>query len=520
MTHDLNNGRNTKKPEKVILLGAGCGRGMLTREGLAALEQAEVLVYDDLIDPSLLAAVPSSCRKIYAGKRSGAHARPQEEIQQILIEEAEKGQLVVRLKGGDSFVFGRGGEEILALKERGIPVTVIPGVSSCIAVPEHFGIPVTHRGSAQSFTVVTGHTAEGTDENYEALANLRGTLVFLMGIRSLQRITERLISFGKDKDTPSAVLTKGFSAEEGRIDGTLGTIAALAEHAPTPGILVVGETAAMDLRPGASSDTMDLRPGADLCRLADSGPLSGCTVTVTGTPGFTERAALVLEKQGARVDLQPCMEILPLPENIPAVPERGWIVFTSANGIRVFFRHLFETGTDLRALARVRFACIGTGTAEALRKQGFQADLIPRHFTAKALGEELGKQISEESVKQQTEIEPVLILRAETGSPALTEELKKLRIPYKDCAVYRTSPLEGMRSREITTDYIVYGSAGCVNASFPVLKPAEGVTPVCIGEYAAKAFREKTGKEPLTAKISTAEGIAEAICADRKEKTL
>ena len=348
----------------VTLVGAGCGPGLITAAGLEAVRQAEVLVYDALLDSALLKEAAAGCEMIPVGKRSGAHSMPQNEISKILCEKAKEGKRVVRLKGGDSFVFGRGGEECLRLKAEGISFSVIPGVTSAVAVPEHFGIPVTHRGAAQSFTVVTGRSGTGEVENYGALAALKGTLVFLMGIRSLQEITERLMENGKDPETPAAVLIKGFSPEEERIDGTLGTIALLAENAPTPGILVVGGTAAMHLgeRPESSG----------------TGTLSGCSAAVAGTKHFAEKTVRRLRELGAEASPAVCMEILPLKENIPETFDGyDWLVFTSANGAGLFFETLRERGTDLRQLGKARFACIGPGTAEHLLRHGFCADLVP-----------------------------------------------------------------------------------------------------------------------------------------------
>ena len=371
----------------VILVGAGCGPGLITAAGLEAVRQAEVLVYDALLDSALLKEAAADCELIPAGKRSGAHSMQQDEISKILCEKAKEGKRVVRLKGGDSFVFGRGGEECLCLEAAGIPFSVIPGVTSAVAVPEHFGIPVTHRGTAQSFTVVTGRSGTGEAEDYGALAALKGTLVFLMGIRSLREITERLMENGKAPDTPAAVLIKGFSPEEERIDGTLGTIASLAENAPTPGILVVGETAAMHL--GERSES------------SGSGPLSGCRAVVAGTRHFAEKTARRLRELGAEASPAVCMEIVPLKENIPKTFEGyDWLVFTSATGTGLFFETLRERGTDLRQLGKARFACIGPGTAEQLLRHGFRADLLPERYTARDLGEALAEVCGQEAERR------------------------------------------------------------------------------------------------------------------------
>ncbi len=231
----------------VLLVGAGPGRGALTLRGLQAIRRAEVLCHDDLIDHGLLSYVPPCCEIVAVGKRHGRHSMEQQEITRLLIRKAQEGRVVVRLKGGDSFVFGRGSEEVLALQENGIAYEVIPGVSSAIAVPEVFGIPVTHRGMAAAFTVVTGHGADGRALDYAALARVPGTLIFLMGMHHIGEITRQLMMHGKTPRTPVAVLCRGMMDGERRIDGPLEHIAALAQDAPTPGILLVGEVAALHM---------------------------------------------------------------------------------------------------------------------------------------------------------------------------------------------------------------------------------------------------------------------------------
>lgn len=236
---------------KVILAGAGCGAyDLITVRGLNAVRDARVLVYDDLIDERLLSHTGESCEKIYVGKRNGKHSMPQEEINALLIAKAKEGKLVVRLKGGDPFVFGRGGEEILALRQAGIEVEEIPGISSAVAVPAASGIPVTHRGISRSFHVITGHGAEGgLTEKMETLAALKGTLIFLMGLGKIKEITEGLISCGKPESTPAAVIRGGFADTAQTIRGCLGDIAAKTKQSGLmpPAVIVIGECAGMDL---------------------------------------------------------------------------------------------------------------------------------------------------------------------------------------------------------------------------------------------------------------------------------
>lgn len=526
--------KNNKSPAasgntgSVTLVGAGCGRGLITLKGFKILQQAEVLVYDDLLDPELLRAAPKDCEILYVGKRFGRHSSRQEEINALLIEKAREGKRVVRLKGGDSFVFGRGGEEILALQKAEIPYAVVPGVSSAIAVPENCGIPVTHRQAARSFTVITGHTAApgqqsdavrmgsaareaesdgsaaweaesdgkavqtstaaigksnsrkiatgkgnaaisedlfgdppGTweGENYEALAKLRGTLVFLMGMHAIPQITAGLIHCGKDPKTPAAVLSQGFTANQTRYDGTLKTIAEIArrEHAGTPGILLIGPTAGYHMEGTFRRPLEDVR------------------VTVTGTEAFTAKLESKLELLGADVTRIPCLAIVPRPDRVPdSFKAYQWIAFTSTNGVRLFFDTLRERGTDLRGICHLKFAVIGAGTADALAKYGFRADFVPSMYTSEVFGRELAQAVQDADQREykkresrgerncsqnagdlpdySTDLEEssqgkssanlagkVLILRAQEGAAALTEELEKAQISFDDVKIYGTS---------------------------------------------------------------------------------
>ena len=529
----------------VVLVGAGCGPDLVTVRGLREIRTAEVLVYDDLIDRELLAEADPGCEQIYVGKRSGAHSMPQDKINRLLIEKASEGKRVVRLKGGDSFVFGRGGEECLALKEAGIPYLLVPGVTSAVAVPEAFGIPVTHRGMAQSFTVVTGHSGTGEEEDYGALAALKGTLVFLMGIKNLAEITRRLIACGKDPETPAAVLTEGFLPSGKRIDGTLGTITEIAADAPTPGILVVGETAAMKLGLPLTDETAATKPGLPLTDetaatkpglpLTDETavmrlglPLSGCRVTVAGTAGFAEKTAELLRQKGADAEAAVCMDVELLKENIPhAFDGYGTLVFTSANGISCFFRTMEEEGVDPECFRGHSFACIGSATAKKLSEYGYSADLVPEEYTSEALGKALAGQSEAGGPGNsgpEQEKKKILILRAEQASPALTRILSEAGIPFEDRKIYRLVPRVPADSFSAdafsseadgrTPDYLVFGSAGTVRAFLKFREIPGGTCPVCIGRFTAGELEKHRSGLFLTAEEYTGEGIAACIGRD------
>jgi uroporphyrinogen III methyltransferase/synthase len=474
----------------VTLVGAGCGKDLITVKGLNAVKLADVIVYDDLIDNDLLKYADENAEIIYVGKRLGHHSEKQENINKILIDKANENKNVVRLKGGDSFVFGRGGEEILALQQANIDYDVIAGVTSSVAVPEGLGIPVTHRGIAQSFTVVTGHTATQTDENYEALAKLNGTLVFLMGLHNIDNICKKLIDNGKDKNTPASILSKGYDSEQSRIDGTLEDIATKSHLAKTPAIFVVGEVAKFDFR---RTKTL---------------PLDGVSITITGTKNFSLELSRQLTRQGAYVTTCPNLKIEAKTDNIPTdFSDYDTIVFTSSNGVKVFFDYMKSTRIDNRFLCNLKFACIGKGTAKTLEKYGFYADIIPVEYTARHLGKELTVYTNKNS--------NVLILRAENGSDDLTQELKKSNIQFKDIKIYDTIDIH--KKIDCYTDYITFASASGVRAFFDNGGTLNNSIPVCIGEITANELKKYSDLIPLVAKNHTADGIISLILEDKNE---
>lgn len=476
---------------KVTLVGAGCGEGLITLKGLDAVSNADVIVYDDLLAVEVLSRIPQKTKRIYVGKRSGKHSLPQEEINRILIREAQEGNNVVRLKGGDSFVFGRGGEEILALMEENIRHEVIPGVTSCVAVPERFGIPVTHRGVARSFTVVTGHTMEDGEirVDWENLAKNPGTLVFLMGIKNLREICGKLMEYGKPEDTPVSVLSKAYCKEEQRFDGKLSDIADVCEgKALTPGIIVIGQVAGMDLRSDAEKKT----------------------ITVTGTERFVNIQCKALEKLEAKLVPMSTMEVRFLFDKMPkSFEDYSWIVFTSRNGIEAFFSYLMESQIDLRSIMKLKFACIGSGTDEDLRVHGIHADFVPSEYTAEVLGRELAEHLGKN--------DRCLLLRAEISSEALSEELKKGGINFDEVPIYRTlvnEKLAGDGKKQVDSDYVIFGSGRGVEAFFTFCSLSDGTVPVCIGPSTAKKLREHYDGEFLMAGEYTAGGISEVILKD------
>ncbi len=493
------------RPKKgtVTLVGAGCTGDLITVRGLRALKRANVILYDDLIDESLLSEARDTCELVYVGKRYGKYSLKQEEIEDLLIRYALEGKSVVRLKGGDSFVFGRGGEEIMALQKADIPYEVIPGITSSVAVPEILGIPVTHRQKARSFTVVTGHTADETEENYRALAQLNGTLVFLMGLHAAGRIAASLMKFGKDPKTPAAILSKGFTAEQKRWDCTLETLKETANLAETPAILVIGDTAAMHLEATVKK------------------PLYNKKIAVTGTEHFINAMSQKLKDDGASVTICPCLAIHAKEKNIPEnLKDFQWITFTSANGVHIFFEEMKHRGYDIRQFYRQKFAVIGKGTAAELAKYGIQADFVPSRYLSDTLGYELAARIREEE-KQSGCKEKVLILRAANGSPRLTEELTKAGIAFDDIKIYETHTnaveQSDIQKRLEKCDYITFSSGAGVRAYFAEYPLSEKAIPVCIGPNTAEIFRQYSAKPYLMPDEYTIDGMRKAMI-DREKK--
>lgn len=449
----------------VYLVGAGVGnKQYITVRGLELIQTCDVLIYDRLLDDSLQEYAKADCVKIYVGKEVNNHAMKQEEINKILIEMAKKYQRVVRLKGGDSFVFGRGGEEAEALAEKGISYELVPGITSAIAVPELCGIPVTHRGVSQDFHVITGHTANKDSVHYEALAKMQGTLFFLMGVHNVGKIAEKLIQGGKSTDTPVAFLENGGTDRQRVFRTTLGDV----EHCVRenqivpPAVIVIGETVNYHFH------------------------CSKKKVSVLGTGNFQNRIKQNLWEY--EVEEIGNMVIKPLEFSIDL--DCAYLVFTSRNGVDIFRKYLSERRIDMRKLAGIKFAVIGKGTYDALAECGIYADIMPEKYTAG----ELSKCLSECNGKK-------LILRAKTGS----KDLCKSITDYEDIPTYEIVPQNLCAAKG---EYVVFGSSSAVRAYCKQFQITGKV--FAIGEMTANTLREY-GYDPVVAKEYTVEGISDAI---------
>ncbi|MCD8026200.1 MAG: uroporphyrinogen-III C-methyltransferase [Clostridiales bacterium] len=491
---------------KVFLVGAGCGDyDLITLRGMALLEKCEVVVYDSLTDNRLLDFVPPSAEKICVGKRAGNHSEKQENINNLLVRKASEGKTIVRLKGGDPFVFGRGGEEILSLQANGIEYSIVPGISSSIAVPELAGIPATHREISRSVHIITGHTSEDLlPDDMNKYAALSGTLVFLMGLKNLKRISQALISCGKDKNTPSAVISNGASASQKIVKGKLKNIADNAEKAEikSPATTVIGDAAAFDFLP-----TIKL-------------PLNNITVTVTGTINLVKKLSVQFENLGAKTENMNHLDVIEYAENqdfdnaLLNIGAYGVIALTSINGAEIFFERLLYLNIDIRSLYNVKFAIIGSGTAEALKSHGIIADIIPDVYIAEALSREIVNKVPNN--------EKILILRAEQGSSLLTENLDKAKKIYDDIKIYDVkSNGKKTDNTEITTDFLTFASSSGVNAFFESgCKISSETKLVCIGNSTAETLKRYGVNNLLIAKTQNVSGIIDTILREVKNEQI
>lgn len=487
---------------KVTLVGAGPGDpGLLTVKGRLLLEQAEVVVYDRLVSPAVLELIPASARRIDVGKEASHHPIPQEQINRILLEEAQAGYNVVRLKGGDPFVFGRGGEELETLAGAGIDFEEIPGVTSAIAAAAYGGIPVTHRDYASSLHLITAHARAGEPLaiDFEALVRTRGTLVFLMGVTALPDIVRGLLDAGMAGDTPAAAVERGTLPAQRRCDATLETLPARASEMEirSPALIVVG----------------------GVCRLAqklcwfEKLPLHGKRVLVTRPRDRAGTLSDKLRALGADVTEFPCIRteaILPCPameDALRRISDYEWLGFTSAAGVEAFWTCLRSLGRDARALGSVKLAAIGSATGRALEAHGLTADLIPAVYDAAHMGEALAE----------AAVGKVLLLRAEEGSAALTDALARAGAAYDDVAVYRTI-YDNPRSQELREaleagefDFVTFTSASTVKGFVSTVGADAAFgrfTGLCIGEQTA-AEAEKYGIRVKIAEKATIDALVE-----------
>jgi uroporphyrinogen III methyltransferase/synthase len=438
----------------VYLVGAGPGDiGLLTVKGLRCLQRAEVVVYDFHLNAQVLNYISHDAEFIYAGKRGGHHTMTQDEINRVIVEKAREGRVVCRLKGGDPFVFGRGGEEAQVLAREGIRFEVVPGVSSSVAAPAYAGIPLTHRLYSSSFAVIPGYEDTTKDQSaidWSKLATGVGTLVFLMAVKNIDVLTKKLIENGRSPDTPVAVIRWGTRPDQTTLVSTLKDIS--------------GSVRENDIRPPAVMVVGDVVNLRDDLKWYEEKPMFGQRILVTRehSTGFE-----MLEEMGAEIIQFPTVEIVPpetwdeLDEAIGRIRDYNWLIFTSGNGVKYFFRRLFEKGVDIRELGGLKICAIGTKTEDEIKKYGLKVDLLPEEFSAEGLIEAFVKESSMFNVQSSANIERgtrsvellkgmrFLLPRAEVAREIFPEKVRELGGMIDVPAVYRAvrPELHGKRLR-------------------------------------------------------------------------
>jgi uroporphyrinogen III methyltransferase / synthase len=483
----------------VYLVGAGPGDpGLLTARALELIGAADVIVYDRLIPAEALEGVRPEAQLIYAGKEGGGPSMPQDEIERLLVEHGSAGREVVRLKGGDPFVFGRGGEEAEALRAAGIAFQVVPGVTAGVAAPAYAGIPVTHRDAASAVAFVTGHEDPAKDESaldWGALAAFPGSLVVYMGVRQLGAIAARLIESGRSADEPAAVIERGTLPGQRVAVGTLATIASVAEsdQIKPPAIAVFGAVAKLHER-------LSWMPQP---------PLAGRTVAVTRARAQASGLAGRLRSLGAEVVEAPAIRIIPLDGPLPDLARYDLVCVTSPNGVRLLFERLTSAGGDARRLAGARVAAIGPGTAAALAERGVVADVVPEKFVAEGLIDALSS----------VPVERALIARASEARDALPDALRSRGAEVDVVALYETvaEPLSQSQLEAVArADYVTFTSSSTVRFFLDAAgdRLGSGTRLVSIGPITSGALRER-GLEPhVEAGRHDIDGLVSALVED------
>lgn len=491
----------------VSLVGAGPGkRDYLSIEALRCIKKADVIVYDALISPSILNEAKMDAELIYVGKRADTIYKKQPEINELLVNLALSGKYVVRLKGGDPFIFGRGGEEALALKKAGIRYEIVSGISSSYSVPASAGIPVTHRGAASSVHIITGHEhpakpSEALD--FSVIAKEEGTLVFLMGLRSLGNICEKLIKNGKNEETPVAVISKGMTAKQRTVYGNLLTIKdeVRKNNIEAPAIIVVGDVVGV---------------GKQICEWQSKNEkkvLSGKRILVTGSRNMADSLEKEFEQYGGETIAISLVETIPdysdCDDIFNNLEKYSWFIFTSANGVNIFFDRLRDLRVDIRKLANARFAVVGTSTKKALEKYGLYADFIPSKFTSKILAEELSKEL--------TDKDKILIVRGKQGKNFIEDKFSDMSVEFDKICIYETIQDE-RRADEVKricpdVDYIVVTSGSGARA-LRDMAGCEHDNIVAIGPVTKRDCEEAGLRVKLVAEEFDARGIVDVIVRD------
>lgn len=483
----------------VYLVGAGPGDpGLITIKGMACIKKADVIIYDHLVNTSLLKEAKNEADIIYVGKQGNKHTMEQEDINRLIVNKAKEDKIVARLKGGDPFVFGRGGEEAVFLKENNIPFEIVPGITAAVATPAYAGIPVTHRSCTSTFGLITGHedpTKEQSEIDWEKISTGIGTLTFYMGVKNLPNIVEQLIKHGRSKDTPVAVIRWGTTPAQQTVTGTLSNIVEKAKKIKPPAITIVGEV-------------VKLR---DQLNWYETKPLFGKTIIVTRSRDQASEFSEKLISLGANVLEFPTISITnpdnfdPLDKGIKRLESTDWIIFTSVNGVDSFFHRLFNLGGDIRDLKGVKICAIGPATAERIKEFRIRVDCQPPKYVAESVVE-VFKKIEDLRGKR------ILMPRADIARSYLPEELQKLGADVMEVVAYKTvvasngdaAILESLKDGMV--DIVTFTSSSTVRNFVKI-----------VGEDNLATFKEKVkfaSIGPITTKTAEEMDIEVSIKAD------
>lgn len=499
--------------KKVYLVGAGPGdTGLLTLKAVECLKKAQTIIYDALVNPEILLFANDDAEKIYVGKKASNHTLPQTEINQLLIAKAKEGKIVVRLKGGDPFIFGRGGEEAEFLVEQGIEFEVVPGISSAIAVPAYAGIPLTHRKYTSTLTIVTGHedvTLDKPDLPWQKIAELGGTIVILMGASNLTQIVRELSDNGLNRKTPVAVISWGTLTKQKTVVGVLSDIVDAAARISPPAVIVIGEV-------------VNLRQKLNWF---EKKPLFGKRILVTRSREQASELTKLLKEYGAAVIEFPVIKIIPpsnfkeLDKAISHLDTYDWIIFTSINGVKSFFNRLKDTEKDIRELRGIKIAAIGPETKRKVEDFGINVDYQPElEFTQEGLIAGFRKFGAKK----------VLIPRSAQARQVLIEELKHLGAEVDEVIVYQTisEEIDNAHLKELlkAIDIITFTSSSTVTNFCSLFKKEERarllnkVKFACIGPITAKKAQDLGLKADIIANEYTIKGLVEAIVGRMKDE--
>jgi len=490
----------------VTLVGAGPGdKGLLTLMGAQRLQNADVVLFDRFVSEEILAMIPDAAEKIDVGKYAGNHPVPQDEINRILLHKALNGMDVVRLKGGDPFIFGRGGEELELLAENGVPFEVVPGVTSAIAGAAYAGIPVTHRAYASSLHIITGHSKndESPDINYGALVRTGGTLVFMMSVAAIDEICHGCLAAGMNENMPAAIVENATTCVQRKFTGTVGTLPSIAREnaVESPAVIIIGKVCGLSDR----YDWFSRRP------------LYGKCVLVPRVKSGVSVLSNKLRALGCEVIELPCARIIPLAgpgcpleKALGRISGYAWLVFTSGTGVNIFFDYLIDAGFDIRALHRLKIACVGAETEKEINKRGIKADYRPPEYNGEALARGLAGLVRRG--------EKLLIARAKDGAADLTQILTELGIDFDDAAIYEKIPdieqtrIAAKKVNEGKVDFAAFTSSSSVEYFWQAAESMDfsKIKAVCIGRKTTETARSY-GMETYTAAEAAVDSIIKKI---------